>query len=118
MVAGVEKYFQIARCFRDEDLRADRQPEFTQVDVEGSFVNPDEDDRADRGIASSRCSRPAAAIDIPTPFERVTWHDAMDKYGSDKPERRFEMHITDLSDLFKESGFKVFSGAVKPTAGS
>lgn len=112
MVAGVERYFQIARCFRDEDLRADRQPEFTQVDIEASFTNPDEIIDLIEGCLSAMF-KAGRGVDIPTPFERLSWHDAMDRFGSDKPERRFAMEITNLSDLFAESGFKVFSGAVK-----
>lgn len=112
MVAGVERYFQIARCFRDEDLRADRQPEFTQVDIEASFTTPDEIIALIEGCLSAMF-KAGRGIDIPTPFERLSWQDAMNRFGSDKPERRFSMEINDLSDLFAESGFKVFSGAVK-----
>ena len=112
MVAGVERYFQVARCFRDEDLRADRQPEFTQVDVEGSFTDQEEIIELMEGCLSAMFKAGRDA-DIPTPFERMTWHDAMNQFGSDKPDRRFGIHIEDLSDLFADSGFKVFSGAVK-----
>lgn len=112
MVAGVERYFQVARCFRDEDLRADRQPEFTQVDIEASFTDPDQIIELIEGCLSNMF-KVGRGVDIPTPFERLSWHDAMDRFGSDKPERRFAMEITDLSDLFAESSFKVFSGAVK-----
>ena len=111
MVAGLEKYFQIARCFRDEDLRADRQPEFTQVDVEASFITP-EDIYKWMEEMLQRVFKESVGRDIVTPFPRMTWHDAMDQYGSDKPERRFEMKITDCSDIFANSEFRVFSGAV------
>ena len=112
MVAGIERYFQVARCFRDEDLRADRQPEFTQVDVEGSFTDQEEIIGLIEGCLSAMF-KAGHNIDIPPPFERMTWHDAMNKFGSDKPDRRFGIEIADLSDLFAESGFKVFSGAIK-----
>ena len=112
MVAGVEKYFQIARCFRDEDLRADRQPEFTQVDIEASFVEPDDIMNLMEGLLSSMF-KAGRGVDIATPFERITWKTAIDRYGSDKPERRFGLELVDLSDLFKASSFKVFSGAIK-----
>ena len=112
MVAGVERYFQVARCFRDEDLRADRQPEFTQVDIEASFTEPDEIIGLIEGCLASMF-KAGRDLEIPTPFERITWHDAMNRFGSDKPERRFGMEISDLSELFSQSGFKVFSGAVK-----
>ena len=111
MVAGLEKYFQIARCFRDEDLRADRQPEFTQVDVEASFITP-EDIYHWMEEMLKRVFKESVGRDIVTPFPRMTWHDAMDQYGSDKPERRFEMKITDCSDIFANSEFRVFSGAI------
>jgi aspartyl-tRNA synthetase len=112
MVAGVERYFQIARCFRDEDLRADRQPEFTQIDVEASFVGQDDILAITEGLLTD-VFRAARGVEIPTPFDRLTWHEAMDRYGSDKPDRRFGVELTDLSDIFAESGFKVFSGAIK-----
>jgi len=111
MVAGVERYFQIARCFRDEDLRADRQPEFTQVDIESSFTDPDQIIELVEGCLAAMFEA-GRGLNISTPFERMTWHDAMDRFGSDKPERRFGMEIADLSELFAKSGFKVFSGAV------
>lgn len=111
MVAGLEKYFQIARCFRDEDLRADRQPEFTQVDIEASFITP-EDIYTWIEQMLKRVFKESVGRDIPTPFPRMTWHDAMNQYGSDKPERRFEMNIADCSDIFANSDFRVFSGAI------
>ena len=111
MVAGMEKYFQVARCFRDEDLRADRQPEFTQIDIEASFITP-EDIYAWIENMLKRVFKESVGRDIVTPFPRMTWKDAMDQYGSDKPERRFEMKITDCSDIFANSEFRVFSGAI------
>ncbi len=111
MVAGMEKYFQVARCFRDEDLRADRQPEFTQIDIEASFITP-EDIYAWIEAMLKRVFKESIGRDIVTPFPRMTWRDAMDQYGSDKPERRFEMKIADCTDIFTTSEFKVFSGAV------
>ncbi|MBQ9096588.1 MAG: aspartate--tRNA ligase [Akkermansia sp.] len=111
MVAGMEKYFQVARCFRDEDLRADRQPEFTQIDIEASFITP-EDIYAWIENMLKRVFKESVGRDIVTPFPRMTWKDAMDQYGSDKPERRFEMKITECSDIFANSDFRVFSGAI------
>ncbi len=111
MVAGVEKYFQIAKCFRDEDLRADRQPEFTQIDIEASFVTPDDVFALTEGMLAA-VFRNAREIDIKTPFDRLTYHEAVSRYGSDKPDRRFGMQLVDLSDEFRSSGFKVFRGAL------
>lgn len=111
MVAGMERYFQIARCFRDEDLRADRQPEFTQVDIEASFITPEDIYNWVEQMLK-RVFKEAVNRDIVTPFPRMTWHDAINEYGSDKPERRFEMKITDCSDIFATSDFRVFSSAV------
>ena len=111
MVAGMERYFQVARCFRDEDLRADRQPEFTQIDIEASFITP-EDIYGWIEAMLKRVFKESVGRDIVTPFPRMTWHDAMDQYGSDKPERRFEMKITECSDIFANSDFRVFSSAV------
>lgn len=111
MVAGMERYFQIARCFRDEDLRADRQPEFTQIDIEASFITPEDIYNLVEG-ALKRAYKEALNVEIPTPFPRMTWKEAMDQYGSDKPERRFEMKLTDVSSIFTNSGFKVFASAV------
>lgn len=111
MVSGLEKYFQIARCFRDEDLRADRQPEFTQVDIEASFITPEDIYNWIEQMLK-RVFKESVGRDIVTPFPRMTWHDAMNEYGSDKPERRFEMKITDCSDIFANSDFRVFSSAV------
>ena len=112
MVAGVERYFQIARCFRDEDLRADRQPEFTQVDIEASFVT-EEDIYATIESLLAKVFKTARGVDVPTPFPRITHQEAMDKYGSDKPERRIGCEIVDLSEHFKDSGFGVFKRAIE-----
>ncbi|MGI6092203.1 MAG: aspartate--tRNA ligase [Veillonellaceae bacterium] len=107
MVAGMEKYFQIVRCFRDEDLRADRQPEFTQLDVEMSFIDREEIlSTMEQMIA--KLFKESIGADIQTPFLRLSYQEAMDKYGSDKPDLRFGMELTDLSDAVKGSDFKVF----------
>jgi aspartyl-tRNA synthetase len=111
MVAGVEKYFQIAKCFRDEDLRADRQPEFTQIDIEASFVTPDDIFAVTEGMLAA-IFKAARDVDIRTPFDRLTYREALDRYGSDKPDRRFEMELVDLGETFRESSFKVFRGAL------
>ncbi len=111
MVGGLERYFQIARCFRDEDLRADRQPEFTQVDLEASFITPEDVYALIEGLLK-RVYKEALDVEIPTPFPRMTWKEAMDQYGSDKPERRFDMRIQDVSSIFTSSDFKVFAGIV------
>jgi aspartyl-tRNA synthetase len=106
-VAGLEKYFQIARCFRDEDLRADRQPEFTQIDIEASFITPEEIQSLVEGMLT-RIYREARGVEIPTPFPRMTFREAMERFGSDKPDTRFGVELIDLSDIFRESQFKVF----------
>jgi aspartyl-tRNA synthetase len=111
MVAGVEKYFQIAKCFRDEDLRADRQPEFTQIDIEASFVTPDDIFAVTEGMLSA-IFKATRGIDIKTPFDRRTYREVLDRYGSDKPDRRFEMELVDLGEIFRNSSFKVFRGAL------
>ena len=111
MVAGVEKYFQIAKCFRDEDLRADRQPEFTQIDIEASFVTPDDIFALTEGMLAA-IFKAARNVDIKTPFARLTYREALDRYGSDKPDRRFEMELVDFGENFSESSFKVFRGAL------
>ena len=111
MVAGVEKYFQIAKCFRDEDLRADRQPEFTQIDIETSFVTPNDIFRVTEGMLAA-IFKAARGIELKTPFDRVTYREALDRYGSDKPDRRFDMELVDLGETFRESSFKVFRGAL------
>src|SRR3989441_4267380 len=111
MVAGVEKYFQIAKCFRDEDLRADRQPEFTQIDIEASFVRPDDIFALTEGMLAA-IFKAALQIDVKTPFDRLTYFAAISRYGSDKPDRRFGVELVDLGDVFRESTFKVFRGAL------
>jgi aspartyl-tRNA synthetase len=111
MVAGVEKYFQIAKCFRDEDLRADRQPEFTQIDIEASFVTPDDIFSVTEGMLAA-IFKAARNVDIKTPFDRLTYREALDRYGSDKPDRRFKMELVDLGETFRESSFKVFRSAL------
>src|SRR6266478_4878269 len=111
MVAGVEKYFQIAKCFRDEDLRADRQPEFTQIDIEASFVTPDDIFSVTEGMLAA-IFKAARNVDIKTPFDRLTCREAVTRYGSDKPDRRFEMELVDLGEIFRDSSFKIFRGAV------
>ena len=110
-VAGIEKYFQVARCFRDEDLRADRQPEFTQIDVEASFITEVEIQTLIEGLLV-RIFREARGVEIPTPFPRITHLEAMDRYGSDKPDTRFGIEMVDLAGIFRESQFKVFRSIV------
>lgn len=111
MVAGVERYYQLAKCFRDEDLRADRQPEFTQIDIEVSFVDREGMYSLMEGLMK-RIWKDVLDIEIPTPFPRMSFHDAMNEYGVDKPDTRFELKIQDFSETFKTSDFKVFSGTV------
>jgi aspartyl-tRNA synthetase len=111
MVAGVEKYFQIAKCFRDEDLRADRQPEFTQIDVEASFVRPEDIFDLTEGMLAA-IFKATREIEIKTPFDRMTYRKAISDFGSDKPDRRFGMHLVDLADVFQASEFKMFRGAL------
>jgi aspartyl-tRNA synthetase len=111
MVGGVEKYFQIAKCFRDEDLRSDRQPEFTQIDIEASFVVPDDILALVEGLLAA-VFRAGRGVDISTPFPRMTYVQAMDQFGSDKPDRRFAMPLTDLAEIFRDSSFKMFRGAL------
>ena len=110
-VAGVEKYFQIAKCFRDEDLRADRQPEFTQIDIEGSFITPEDIFKLTEGVLAA-IFEATKNIDIKTPFDRLTYRDAVGRFGSDKPDRRFGVELVDVSDDFRGSKFKVFRGAL------
>ncbi len=107
MVAGLEKYFQIARCFRDEDLRADRQPEFTQIDIEASFITGEDIYSIVEGLLKS-IFKAARGVEIPLPFPRMTWKEAMDRYGIDKPDTRFGNEIIDLGDVFAKSEFKIF----------
>ena len=111
MVSGFDRYMQIARCFRDEDLRADRQPDFTQIDLEMSFVEEDDVMAMNEGFLR-RVFKECLDIDIPNPLPRIKWIDAMNRYGSDKPDVRFAMELVDLTDIVKESGFAVFKNAV------
>ena len=111
MVAGVEKYFQIARCFRDEDLRADRQMEFTQVDVEASFITREDVYALFEGMLK-KVWKDVLGVDIPTPFLRLPFVDAMNRYGVDKPDLRFGLELEDFSETFRSSGFKVFQATV------
>ncbi|MBI5692547.1 MAG: aspartate--tRNA ligase [Verrucomicrobia bacterium] len=111
MVAGVERYFQIARCFRDEDLRADRQMEFTQVDVEASFITREDVHALFEGMLK-KVWKDVLGTDIPTPFPRMSFHDAMNRFGVDKPDLRFGLELVDLSETFRNSAFKVFQATV------
>ncbi len=112
MVSGFDRYFQLAKCFRDEDLRADRQPEFTQVDMELSFVDVDEVlDVNERLLA--KLFKEILDVDVPLPIQRMTWQEAMDRYGSDKPDTRFGMELCNVTDVVKNCGFGVFANAVK-----
>lgn len=112
MCSGYDRYFQIARCFRDEDLRADRQPEFTQVDMELSFV--DEDDVMDvNERLLQKIFKEVLDVDVELPIQRMTWQEAMDRFGSDKPDLRFGMELHDVSDVVKGCGFGVFTGALE-----
>lgn len=112
MLAGYDRYYQIVRCFRDEDLRADRQPEFTQIDIEMSFVEIDDVLTINEEMIA-HIFKQVLDIDIPTPFKRMTYKEAMERYGSDKPDTRFGLELVDVSSLVANSEFKVFSGAVK-----
>lgn len=109
MVGGVERYYQVAKCFRDEDLRADRQPEFTQVDIEMSFVDQNDVMSALEDVLSDAFGR--MGVEMPTPLRRMDYWEAMDTYGSDKPDTRYGMHLVDLTDIFANSKFKVFATA-------
>ena len=111
MVAGVEKYFQLARCYRDEDLRADRQPEFTQVDIEMSFIDREDIYLLIEGLLR-RVWKTALNIDVPTPFKRISFEEALNRFGIDKPDTRFGMELADFTEEFKASTFKVFSGTI------
>jgi aspartyl-tRNA synthetase len=112
MVAGFERYYQIVKCFRDEDLRADRQPEFTQIDLEMSFIDQDDIISLMEELLA-QIVKEVKGIDIPTPFPRLTYHEAMDRYGSDKPDTRFGLELKDISDIARASDFKVFLQAVE-----
>ena len=112
MVGGIEQYYQVARCFRDEDLRADRQPEFTQLDMEMSFLDQNQIlDLNERLICT--LWKAVKSIELPRPFPRITWQDAMERYGTDRPDTRFGMELINVSDIVENTGFQVFSGAVR-----
>ena len=112
MLSGYDRYLQIARCFRDEDLRADRQPEFTQIDLEMSFVDVDDVIEVNEGFIKT-AFKDLKGIDIKTPFKRLKYQEAMDRYGSDKPDTRFGLELVDVSDIVSKSCFQVFSSVVK-----
>jgi len=112
MVGGTDRYFQIARCFRDEDLRLDRQPEFTQIDIEMSFVQQDDILALGEELIATVCKE-AAGITLPTPFPRLTYQEALDRYGTDKPDRRFELELRNLNDVARQVEFKVFRNTVE-----
>ena len=112
MCSGMDRYIQIARCFRDEDLRADRQPEFTQIDMELSFVDVDDVIEVNERYLK-RLFQEVLGIEVKLPIQRMTWQEAMDRFGSDKPDLRFGMELTDLSDVVKDCGFGVFTGALE-----
>jgi len=112
MISGFDRYIQLARCFRDEDLRADRQPEFTQIDLEMSFVDVEDILEMGEGFVK-RLFKDVLDVDIPTPLPRITYKDAMERYGSDKPDTRFGMEICDLSELVEDCGFGVFTSAIE-----
>ena len=109
MVGGVERYYQVAKCFRDEDLRADRQPEFTQVDIEMSFVDQDDVMGALEDVLADAFAH--VGVEMPTPLRRISYWDAMDTYGTDKPDTRYGMHLHDVTSIFAQSKFKLFAGA-------
>ncbi len=111
MLSGYDRYMQVARCFRDEDLRADRQPEFTQIDLEMSFVDEDDVMTVNEGFMK-RVFQEALGVEVQTPFQRMPYQEAMDRFGSDKPDTRFGLELVDLSDLLQNCGFKVFAGAL------
>ncbi|MBF8302230.1 MAG: aspartyl-tRNA synthetase [Candidatus Dadabacteria bacterium] len=112
MISGFDRYYQIVRCFRDEDLRADRQPEFTQIDLEMSFVSENDVMEIVEGMLKA-IFKQSKEIDIPTPFSRIRYDEAMLKYGNDKPDTRFGLELYDITEIFKSSGFKVFGDAIK-----
>jgi aspartyl-tRNA synthetase len=111
MVSGLDRYYQVARCFRDEDLRADRQPEFTQLDMEMSFMSEEEIISLNEELIC-QIFKEIKQVDLPRPFPRLTYKEAMDSYGCDKPDTRFDLKLVDVSDIFKDSQFKVFAGAI------
>lgn len=111
MGAGFDRYYQIARCFRDEDLRGDRQPEFTQIDLETSFLDAEEIQDLTEGLIA-RVMKDALGIEVKLPFNRISWNESMSRFGTDQPDVRFGMELKDISEIVKDSDFKVFSGAV------
>nr|APP88165.1 aspartyl-tRNA synthetase [Paulinella micropora] len=111
MVGGIERYYQVARCFRDEDLRADRQPEFTQLDIEMSFINQEQILNINEKLIATIWQK-VKGVEIPTPFPRMTWYEAMERYGTDRPDTRYGMELINISDIIQTLGFKVFSNAV------
>ena len=114
MVAGFERYFQIARCFRDEDLRADRQPEFTQLDLEMSFVEQEDILELDRGAVRRRSARDVRPdLKVPAPFPRLTYAESMRRFGTDKPDLRYGLELIDFTNAVRGTEFVVFSGAVE-----
>ena len=112
MCSGYDRYYQIAKCFRDEDLRADRQPEFTQIDMEMSFVDVDDVIAVNEKLIA-KVFKDAIGVDVPLPIPRMTWQEAMDRFGSDKPDTRFGMELKDVSEIVKDCGFGVFTGALE-----
>lgn len=111
MVGGLDRYMQIVKCFRDEDLRADRQPEFTQIDLEMSFVDMDDIISIQEGFLK-RLFMELLEVDIPVPFPRLTWEEAMERYGSDKPDTRFGFELKKLNEKVADCGFRVFTDAL------
>ena len=116
MIAGLERYYQIVRCFRDEDLRADRQPEFTQLDIETSFLTQDQIMQLMEGLAVT-LFREVLGLELPQPFPRISYQDAMRRYGSDKPDLRVALELVDVADLVKDCDFKVFAAPAKDPGG-
>ena len=112
MVGGVERYYQLARCFRDEDLRADRQPEFTQLDIELSFIDREDMYALIEGLMK-QVWKDVIGVDIETPFLRMSYFDAMNRFGVDKPDMRFGLELKDCCEIFKSSSFKVFSATIE-----
>ena len=110
MVSGFERYYQVARCFRDEDLRADRQPEFTQVDIETSFMSQEDIISLTENMMA-KVMKEVKGIDVTLPFPRMTYNEAMSRYGSDKPDTRFGMELIDIAEVAKQSSLKVFTQA-------
>ena len=112
MCSGCDRYIQIAKCFRDEDLRADRQPEFTQIDMELSFVDVDDVIEVNERFLA-KLFKEVLDVDVQLPIQRMTWQEAMDRYGSDKPDTRFGMELVNVTDVVKDSEFVVFKGAIE-----